>query len=616
MRWGWCAEAESVPAQGHVDLVAVARGSARRRTPADGPPAHETRRKTRSGVLTGASRRRAVARRPPRPTGSARRCRWRVRRRRRTARRASRPGRRRSRSGSGARGYHPFSSAIGWPSARRTRSIRQAARSAPRSSARATSAGGSSSSIWSSRVEGVSPRRRMSWLNDARCSRLSSRGVATNVPFPWMRCSSPSAIRLSIALRTVARETSYVAISSRSEGIAASGPSSRTARSASTSLSCACLGRGPSVITRPGALLGQRGPLDGRKSRLVRSGTYQLRMIVAPRRLSRPAGDPMSTHPVTQMAREVAEQPEAVRRTLDALLPRREPRPRARPRVAGTCCSRRAAPATTRGLRPLPARDPCRRGRRAGVAERRDALPRAPRPRRHARGLRLAVGGDRGDRRRPRRGRARAAPRRWPSPTSRAPPLAEAATWRWSPRPAPSSRCRRRRPTSPSWSRWPCSAPRSRPTPTALDDDLDRVPGEVERLLTAGTGVDAAVAALRDAAYAVVSGRGLMMGTALETALKLEETCLRPVRGYSYADLRHGPISVVTSGMTARAGGRGRRADARSPWSSWPATSPGAAPPSSGSAGTRRSRPPARRTCPARTCPRPSPRSARSSRRS
>ena len=41
------------------------------------------------------------------------------------------------------------------------------------------------------------------------------------------------------------------------------------------------------------------------------------------------------------------------------------------------------------------------------------------------------------------------------------------------------------------------------------------------------------------------------MGTALETALKLEETCLRPVRGYSYADLRHGPISVVTTGMTA-----------------------------------------------------------------
>ena len=65
------------------------------------------------------------------------------------------------------------------------------------------------------------------------------------------------------------------------------------------------------------------------------------------------------------------------------------------------------------------------------------------------------------------------------------------------------------------------------------------------------TSVEPAIAALRDASYAVVSGRGLLLGTALETALKLEETCLRPVRGYSYADLRHGPISVVTSGMTA-----------------------------------------------------------------
>jgi glucosamine--fructose-6-phosphate aminotransferase (isomerizing) len=87
--------------------------------------------------------------------------------------------------------------------------------------------------------------------------------------------------------------------------------------------------------------------------------------------------------------------------------------------------------------------------------------------------------------------------------------------------------------------------------PGALDDDLERVAGEVERLLEHRTGVDAAVGALRDADHVVVAGRGLMMGTALETALKLEETCLQPVRGYSYADLRHGPISVVTSGVAA-----------------------------------------------------------------
>ncbi len=89
------------------------------------------------------------------------------------------------------------------------------------------------------------------------------------------------------------------------------------------------------------------------------------------------------------------------------------------------------------------------------------------------------------------------------------------------------------------------------PDPTALDADLARVPDEVARLLAGRSGVEEAVRALRDASYAVVAGRGLMLGTALETALKLEETCLRPVRGYSYADLRHGPISVVTEGMTA-----------------------------------------------------------------
>jgi len=89
------------------------------------------------------------------------------------------------------------------------------------------------------------------------------------------------------------------------------------------------------------------------------------------------------------------------------------------------------------------------------------------------------------------------------------------------------------------------------PSPEDLDADLARVAAEAERLIADQTGVRAAIAALRDAPYAVVSGRGLMMGTALETALKLEETCLRPVRGYSYADLRHGPISVVTSRVVA-----------------------------------------------------------------
>lgn len=83
----------------------------------------------------------------------------------------------------------------------------------------------------------------------------------------------------------------------------------------------------------------------------------------------------------------------------------------------------------------------------------------------------------------------------------------------------------------------------------SLVADLERVPDVVAGLL--GADVSAAAEALATADRVVVSGRGLLLGTALETALKMEETCLRPVRGYSYADLRHGPISVVSDGLLA-----------------------------------------------------------------
>jgi glucosamine--fructose-6-phosphate aminotransferase (isomerizing) len=89
------------------------------------------------------------------------------------------------------------------------------------------------------------------------------------------------------------------------------------------------------------------------------------------------------------------------------------------------------------------------------------------------------------------------------------------------------------------------------PDPAALDADLARIPAEIDHLLQRRSGVAAAVARLAGAAETLVSGRGLAMGTALEVALKLEETCLRPVRGLSYADLRHGPIAVVDADVVA-----------------------------------------------------------------
>jgi glucosamine--fructose-6-phosphate aminotransferase (isomerizing) len=80
---------------------------------------------------------------------------------------------------------------------------------------------------------------------------------------------------------------------------------------------------------------------------------------------------------------------------------------------------------------------------------------------------------------------------------------------------------------------------------------LERVPAEVARLESAQDGVAGAVDILAGSDDVLVTGRGLVFGTALEIGLKLEETCLRPVRGLSYADLRHGPIAVVGPGLTA-----------------------------------------------------------------
>lgn len=87
--------------------------------------------------------------------------------------------------------------------------------------------------------------------------------------------------------------------------------------------------------------------------------------------------------------------------------------------------------------------------------------------------------------------------------------------------------------------------------PDGLDAALDGAPAQVQRLLDARAGVDDAVARLAGSQQLLASGRGICYGTALEVALKLEETCLVPVRGLSYADLRHGPIAVVDDTVTA-----------------------------------------------------------------
>ncbi|GAA3625042.1 SIS domain-containing protein [Microlunatus ginsengisoli] len=82
------------------------------------------------------------------------------------------------------------------------------------------------------------------------------------------------------------------------------------------------------------------------------------------------------------------------------------------------------------------------------------------------------------------------------------------------------------------------------PEPGTLDAGFAAVP-EQAAAMVAVEGTDALAQRLAATQEVLASGRGLAFGTTLEVALKLEETCLRPVRGLSYADLKHGPIAIV-----------------------------------------------------------------------
>ncbi|MFF4775629.1 SIS domain-containing protein [Microtetraspora fusca] len=76
-------------------------------------------------------------------------------------------------------------------------------------------------------------------------------------------------------------------------------------------------------------------------------------------------------------------------------------------------------------------------------------------------------------------------------------------------------------------------------------DDLQRVPDAVEKLIDDPGDLSAVVEGLVGKPGVVVSGRGFAFSTALELALKLKEACYLHAMGLSYADLLHGPIAVV-----------------------------------------------------------------------
>jgi glutamine---fructose-6-phosphate transaminase (isomerizing) len=84
---------------------------------------------------------------------------------------------------------------------------------------------------------------------------------------------------------------------------------------------------------------------------------------------------------------------------------------------------------------------------------------------------------------------------------------------------------------------------------------LRDVPSVIEEMLVVAAarpyGLDPIVDELAGVQGVVVSGRGLAYSAALELALKLKEACYLHAMGISYADLLHGPIAVVDSGTPA-----------------------------------------------------------------
>jgi fructoselysine-6-P-deglycase FrlB-like protein len=71
------------------------------------------------------------------------------------------------------------------------------------------------------------------------------------------------------------------------------------------------------------------------------------------------------------------------------------------------------------------------------------------------------------------------------------------------------------------------------------------VPEAMEAMLEVAPAAEALAERLVDVETLVVSGRGFAYSTALELALKLKETCYLTAVGLSYADLVHGPIAIV-----------------------------------------------------------------------
>jgi glutamine---fructose-6-phosphate transaminase (isomerizing) len=80
-------------------------------------------------------------------------------------------------------------------------------------------------------------------------------------------------------------------------------------------------------------------------------------------------------------------------------------------------------------------------------------------------------------------------------------------------------------------------------------DQLGAVPEWVQSVLDDPGPPAAAADGLLSARQLIIVARGYLFAAALETGLKIKETCSLMADGYSAADLRHGPIAAITRGL-------------------------------------------------------------------
>ena len=80
------------------------------------------------------------------------------------------------------------------------------------------------------------------------------------------------------------------------------------------------------------------------------------------------------------------------------------------------------------------------------------------------------------------------------------------------------------------------------------DAEIAALPGQVARLLADPSPADRLAARIEEGDRVLVTGRGLLLVAALETALKIRETSGILAEGISPADLQHGPIAAIRSG--------------------------------------------------------------------